>query len=118
MLKINGHRCFILCTVADLGKKFHRLFFPEGNGLINGWTLLDEALKATGYEKGKREKGKPVNSFSFGKGEKQKGGLSLDKPPVEIMFAGRLEHDTIWMDISEGILKGDLGLLKHGVVRS
>ena len=60
VLKINGHGRFILCTVADLDEKFHRLFFPEGNGLINGWTLLEEALKATGYEKDKREKGKPV----------------------------------------------------------
>ena len=34
------------------------------------------------------------------------------------MFAGRLEQDTIWLDISEGILKGDMGLLKHGVVGS
>ena len=118
MLKINGHGRFILCTVTDLDGKFHRLFFLEGNGLINGWTLIEEAVKATGYEKDKTDEGKPVQSFSLGKGEKHKGGLSSDKPPAEIMFDGRLEQDTIWLDISECILKGDLGMLKHGVVGS
>ena len=95
VLKINGHGHFILCTVVDIDGKFHWLFFPEGNGLINGWTLLEETLKATGYEKDKKENGKPVQSFSLGKGEKHKGGQSSDKPPAEIMFAGRLEQDTI-----------------------
>ena len=31
---------FILCLIADEDGKRHRLFFPEGNGLVNGWTLL------------------------------------------------------------------------------
>ena len=26
---------FILCSVADEDRKRHRLFFPEGNGLVN-----------------------------------------------------------------------------------
>ena len=50
--------------------------------------------------------------------EKHKGGLSSNKPPEEIMMSRRLEQDTIWLDLSECILKGDLGFLKHGVVGS
>ena len=43
-LKKNDAGCFLLFSVADADGKRHRLFFPEGNGLINGWTLLVEAL--------------------------------------------------------------------------
>ena len=35
--KENGR--FIIWSVADVDGKRHRLFFPEGNGRINGWTL-------------------------------------------------------------------------------
>ena len=35
-LRKNDHGRFILCSVADLDGKRHLLFFPEGNGLING----------------------------------------------------------------------------------
>ena len=48
--------------------------------------------------------------------EKHKGGLTPDKSFAEITTLGRIKQDTIWLDISECILKGDLGLLKHGVV--
>ena len=50
--------------------------------------------------------------------EKQKGGLIPDKSFMEIITPGRIKQDTIWLDISECILKGDLRLLKYGVVGS
>ena len=117
-LRKNVHGCFILCLVADLDGKRHRLSFLEGNGLINGWTLLEEALKAMGYKKDKGETRKPVQTSILGKVEKHKGGLIPDKSYAEITVPVRLKQDTIWLDINECILKGDLGLLKHGVVGS
>ena len=36
---------FLLCLVTDANGKRHRLFFPEENGLLNGWTVLAKALK-------------------------------------------------------------------------
>ena len=43
-LRKNEGGRFIQCSVADLDGKWHGLSFPEGNGLINGWSLLVEAL--------------------------------------------------------------------------
>ena len=37
---------------------------------------------------------------------------------MEIMNPGRRRQETIWLDISECSSKGDLGLLKYGVVGS
>ena len=42
--KENDAGRFLLCLVTNADGKRHRLFFPEENGLINGWTLLAEAL--------------------------------------------------------------------------
>ena len=117
-MRKNDHGRFILCSVTDLDGKRHRLLFPEGNGLINGWTLLEEALQAMGYKEDKGEKRKSVKTSFLGKVEKQKGGLIPDKSLTEITTPGRIKQDTIWLDISECILKGDLGLLKYGVVES
>ena len=50
--------------------------------------------------------------------EKHKGGLTQNKSFAEITTLGRIKQDTIWLDISACILKGDLGLLKYGVVGS
>ena len=49
-MRKNDHGRFLLCSVTDLDGKRHRLLFPEGNGLINGWTMLEEALQATRYK--------------------------------------------------------------------
>ena len=38
--KKNDVGCFILCSVIDADGKRHCLFFPEGKGLLNGWSLL------------------------------------------------------------------------------
>ena len=48
--KENAAGRFILCSIADEDGKRHRLFFPEGNNLVNGWTLLGEALQDMGFK--------------------------------------------------------------------
>ena len=80
--------------------------------------MLEEALQATGYKEDKGEKRKPVKTPLLGKVEKHKGGLTPDKSFAEITTPGRIKRDTIWLDVSECIVKGELGLLKHGVVGS
>ena len=47
-LRKNDVGRFILCLIANVDRKRHRLFFPEGNGLINGWTLLEKVEVAIG----------------------------------------------------------------------
>ena len=74
-LRKNVHGLFLLCSVTDLDEKRHRQLFPEGNDLINGWTLLEEALQATGCKEDKGEKRKLAKTSSLGKVERQMGGL-------------------------------------------
>ena len=116
-MRKNEHGCFLLCSVTDLDGKRHRLLVPEGNGLINGWTMLEEALQATGYKEDRGDRRKLEKTSSLGKVEKQKGGLVPDTS-LKIMSPGRRSQETIWVDISECSPKGDLGLLKYSVVGS
>ena len=60
---------FILCSVADEDGKRHRLFFSEGNGLVNGWTLLEEALQDMGTKESRGEKRKSTNTNFHKKAE-------------------------------------------------
>ena len=94
-LRKNDGVLFILCLVADVDGKRHRLFFLDGNGLINGWTLLEEALQATGYKENRGEKRKPVKTTFLGKAERHKGGLTQDQSFAEITTSGRKNQDTI-----------------------
>ena len=65
---------FFSVTNAD-GKR-HRLFFLVGKGLINGWTLLAEALQGLGVKTNIEEKRKPCEIKSQRKEEFSRGGLS------------------------------------------
>ena len=115
-LKKNNAGRFLLCLVADADGKRHCLFFPEGNGLINGWTLLVEALQDMGTKASRREKRKPDETILHSKVEIYKGGQIKDQSFADITISRRKKQDTVWLDISDCIPKGDLGLLKRGVV--
>ena len=41
---------FIFCSVMDVDGKRHRLFFPEGKGLIRGWALLAEVFHGLDFK--------------------------------------------------------------------
>ena len=73
-LKKNDVGRFLLYSVADANGKRHRLLFPEGNGLINGWTLLVEALQDMGTKASREEKRKPDETILHRKVEIYKGG--------------------------------------------
>ena len=117
-LRKNDGGRFILCSVVDLEGKRHRLCFPEGNGLINWWTLLEEAIQIMGTKENRGEKRKPAQTTLLGKAEIYKRDQTKDQSFTEITTFGRKNKDTIWLDISECIPKGDLGLLKKEVVGS
>ena len=92
------------------------LSFPEGNGLINGWSLLVEALQALRTMEDKGEYSKPAKSTVQSKTGKDKEGINQNLTSVETKIQERENQDTIWLDISESISKGNLGLLKNGMV--
>ena len=100
-----------------MDKKKHRLLFPEGNGLINGWTMLEKALQVLGHEEDRGDRGKEGKTYSSGKEDKQKERAVLDIP-MKLMSLGRRRQKTIWVDKFEYSPKGDMGLLKYVVVGS
>ena len=115
-LRKNAGGRFILCSVADLDGRWHRLSFPEGNGLIDGWSMLEEALLAMGTMENRGEKSKPVKPTALGKAETDEKGQNQFHSSVVTTTHGRGSQDMIWLDISESISKEVLGSLKYGVV--
>ena len=75
-LRKNEGGRFILCSVADLDGKWHGLSFPEGDGLVNGWIVLVEALLAMGSKEDKGEHNKAAKFHLPSKTEKDKEGLN------------------------------------------
>ena len=114
--KENAAGCFIQCSVADEEGKKHCLFFLEGGGLVSGWTLLGEALQDMGFKVSKVEKRKPAKINILGKTENPTGDQTKNQSREGTRETGRQE--ALWLDISDYIVKGDLGALKDGVVGS
>ena len=114
--KKNAAGRFIQCSVADEEGKRHRLFFPEGSGLVSGWTLLGEALKDMGFKVSKVEKRKPATINILGKMENPMGDQTKNQSREGTRETG--SQEALWLDISDYIVKGDLGVLKDGVVGS
>ena len=108
---------FIQCSVADEDGKRHRLFFPEGDGLVNGWALLGEALQDMGFKVSKGEKREPATFNLLGKTVNMLGDQIKKQPCADTRESGNYQ-DALWLDISDHILKRDLGFLKDGVVGS
>ena len=115
-LKENGAGRFLQCSVDDEDGKRHRLFFPEGDGLVNGWILLEEALQELGFKRSRGGKRKPESNIC-GKMENTMRDQIEKQPCADTRATGNYQ-DTLWMDISDHILKGDLRMLKNGVVGS
>ena len=115
-LRKNERGRFILCSVADLDEKWYGLSFPEGNGLRNGWSLLVEALQVLGMKEDIGIYSKPAKSILPRKTEKDKEGLNQNLNRAKTTIQESEKQDTIWIDISESISKGNLGMLKNGLV--
>ena len=115
--KENAVGRFIQCSVADEDGKRHRLFFPEGDGPVNGWSLLGEALQDMVFKVSRGEKRKPATINLPGKTENTMGDQIKKQSCEDARVSGNYQ-DALWLDISDYILKGDLGFLKDGVARS
>ena len=116
-MRKNEHGRFLICTVTDLDGKRHRLLFPEGNGLINGWIMLEKALQALGHMEDRGDRGKAEKTYPSGKEVIQKKRVVLDIL-AKSKRIGRGRQKTTWVDINEYSLEGDLEVLKYGVVGS
>ena len=116
-MKENFYGRFMLCSTTDLDGRRHRLLFPEGNGLINGWSMLEEVLQDLGH-KGERGERREVTKISTSNKVENKKEVPHPATTNDIRFPGRKRQETIWLDTSENCSKGILGLLKYGVVGS
>ena len=114
--KKNAVGRFIQCSVADEEGKRHRLFFPEGGGLVSGWTLLGEALQDMSFKVSKVEKRKPATINILRKTENPMGDQTKNQSREGTKET--VSQEALWLDISDYIVKGDLGMLKDGVVGS
>ena len=114
-MRKNEHGRVLLCSVTDLDGKRHSLLFPEGNDLVNGWTMLEKALQDLGHKEDRGDRGKVGKTYPSGKEDIQKGRVVSDIPR-KFTSPGRRRQKTIWVDISEYSPKGDMGSLKYDVV--
>ena len=55
--RVNGAGRYVLCSVVDVEAKRFCLVFPEGKGVIGGWAILAEKLRALGIVTKKEDKG-------------------------------------------------------------
>ena len=77
-MRKNEHGRALLCSVTDLDGKRHRLIFPEGNDLVNGWNMLEKALQELGHKEDRGDRGKVGKTHPNGKEEIQKGRVVPD----------------------------------------
>ena len=115
-LRKNAGGRFILCSVADLDGRWHCLSFPEGKGLIDGWSMLEEALLAMGTVENRGDKSKSAKPIALGKAEIDEVRKNQSHTSMVTTTHGRGSQDMLWLDISECISKEVLGSLKYGVV--
>ena len=79
--KENSAGRFLLCSVTDAEGKRHRLVFPEGRGILNGWTLLVEKIRGLGFKALQESKPMRIVTKELSKGE-EKEWTSLSKNKV------------------------------------
>ena len=85
--------------------------------MVNGWTLLGEVLRDMGFKESRGDKRKPATINLLGKTENLTGDQIKKQSCANTRAPGNYQ-DALWLDISDYILRGDLGLLKDGVVGS
>ena len=109
-----------LCVrlVSDVDEKRHKLFFPEGKGLINGWNLLIEKLRALGLQ-GCSELPKPhwETKAQWG-AEFHMEGFSHEASFAKVTKNGGGRQASTWVDVSDCKPRVDLGSLKFCLVGS
>ena len=71
--KENIARRFLLCSVIDGEGKRHRLVFPEGRGLLNGWTMLAEKIRGLGFVTLQESKPLRIMEVVLAKGMRRSG---------------------------------------------
>ena len=103
---------YVITETYGKGKK-HSIFFPEGKGFVNGWSILARKLKEVGVKMSQEKEEKLLSNF------KRSGGCSetVHSFAKVVKYQGRGDN-TIWVDTGESHLRSSLGTLKNCLVGS
>ncbi|RVW26082.1 hypothetical protein CK203_112550 [Vitis vinifera] len=110
---------YLLCSVRDSEAKRFCLVFPEGKGLVGGWFMLAQKLRALGITSQPMKKFDLGNSTSVkedyrGKGKEKGKGVIPDAERVEKGDLG----EALWVDVEWAYdswsLKGGLKISRLG----
>ena len=98
----NGAGRYLLCSVRDLEAKRFCLVFPEGKGLVGGWFLLAQKLRALGIANQSMRNVERGNSTSAkedyrGKGKEKAKGIIPDAVSKEKGELG----EALWVHVGE-----------------
>ena len=97
--------------VRDGEGKKHSIFFPEGKGLVNGWSILAEKLKEVGVKMSQEKEEKLLSNFAHA------GGCSeIACTFAEAVKYQRRGNNTIWVDTGESHIRRSMGTLKNCLV--
>ena len=93
---------FSLCSVRDLEAKRFCLVFPEGKGLVGGWFLLAQKLRALGFSTSALSKGDLGTSNSENDGYSVKGKEKGKTVYAEVarVKTGEL-GDSLWVHVGD-----------------
>ena len=93
---------YLLCSVRDLEAKRFCLVFPEGKGLVRGWFLLAQKLRALGISNPAMSKGDLGTSNSIKDGYRVKGKEKGKRvcPEAVRKETGELK-EALWVHVGE-----------------
>lgn len=93
---------FLLCSVRDVEAKQYCLVFPEGRGLVGGWMLLAQKLRAVGVSTPALNKGDMEAPVSDKDGGSIKGNEKGKGSYAEIARVKTGEpRDSLWVHIGD-----------------
>ena len=122
--KENSAGRFLLCSITDAEGKGHRLVFPEGRGILNGWTLLVKKIRGLGFKALQESKPMRIVTKEQSKGE-EKEWTRLSKNKVtwggqhklkEEEGAGSSGDSAVWMDVGDCVFGKEMGTLQFCLV--
>ena len=95
-------RWYLLCSVRDVEAKRFCLVFPEGKGLVGGWFMLAQKLRALGITNQPTRNVEMGTSTSVkedyrGKGKEKGKGVFPDAVRMETGVLG----EALWVQVGE-----------------
>ena len=122
---------FLLCSVIDGEGKRHRLVFPEGRGLLNGWTMLAEKIRGLGFvtlqESLQESKPMRITEAVLAKGDAKEwiarsnnvdtwGGGGGQQDLKKEDAGGSSMESAVWMDVGDCVYGKEMGSLQSCLI--